>query len=403
MIRCRTCGTSYNETFTQCPLCGTRNPILIQKEKPSFVIDKVSLIGGELDLVKKIPANEVNTMVSFHIPFLLHLLDGNYEMKDNNHWIIIQLERVNEPLEHTRRYFGVGVELPQGGEIPNDRFGRLAHTHVSIFIPYKIIDDPNTFVFECPKCGIEVTPSATSCLLCGAKFGQEEIKKPAHSVIKRTTIAIFNKFLEAYRFYSREYHIEPIKNADIISFNCDYTWRGKTYKGYQYLVDTGSGGIRSGQEFILSDSVHNEIRDFLKSGRRIEIQELLLCNAKNHLVTEGYPLALIESVSALDIVLSDFIRKESDMPGINKDDVKKFIHDIGVSGQVKVVLKLLTKAENQLPDKIYSDCEGAITLRNNVIHQGLLNLNPSDIKRRIVAIEILIRYVQAILGKHFKT
>lgn len=368
-----------------------------------MTIDKFSLVGKDLEQVNKMPANEVTTVVGFHIPFLLHLVNGTYEMRDNSQWIALQLARVNETPEHTRRLFGIEMEFPQNAEIPKDRFGRLAHTYVSVFIPGKITDDPKTFSFQCPRCATEISSSSTTCSLCGAKFKRDEAKRPAHSIIKRTAITFVNKFLEAYRFYSHEYHIEPIRNADILSFECDYMRRGKKYTGYRYLVDTGSGGIRSGDAFILGEHVHKELREFLKSGRRIEIQERLLCNSKNHLATEEYHLALIEGVSALDIVLSVFIRRESSNAGIGKEAVNKFIHDVGVSGQVKVVLKLLTKGKRQLPDEIYSDCEGAITLRNQVVHKGLLKLVPTDIKRRIISIEKMIRYVQAILRKHAKT
>lgn len=403
MIRCRTCGTNYNETFTQCPLCGTRNPIYIPLKKPVFIIDKLSFGGKDLEQVEKMPASEVTTVVSFHIPFLLHLVDGNYEMRDDHRWIVFQLARVYETSEYTRKFFGIELQVPRNAEIPKDRFGRLGHTYVSVFIPYKIMDDPDTFAFECPKCGTEILSTSTTCSLCEAKFTQDEAKNPAHSVIKRTAISLFNRFLEAYRFYSHEYHIDPIKNADIVSFECSYMRRGKTYTGIRYLVDTGSGGIRSGGAFILDDHVHKELRDFLKSGKQIEIQERLLCNSKNHLATEEYPLALIEAVSALDIVLSAFIRREGSTAGIGKKAVERFTHNVGVSGQVKVVLRLLTKAEKQLPDEIYSDCEGAITLRNKVVHEGLLKLDPTDIKRRLVSIEKMIRYVQAILQKHAET
>jgi len=307
------------------------------------------------------------------------------------------------PPEYTTKFFGTKIKLPPHAEIPKDRFGRLAHTYVTIFIPYKIMDDPNASIFECPVCGTEISSTVTTCSICGAKFEQTEAEKPAHSNIKKTAIALLNKFLEVYRLYAHEYHIEPIKNTDIISFECNYIRRGKLYTGYRYLVDTGSGGIKSGNVFILDDHIHKKIRDFLKSGQQIEIHTRLLCNSKNHLAVEEYHLALIEAVSALDIILSAFIRKEGSIRVISKKAIENFIHDVGVSGRVKVVLKLLTTGEDQLSNAVYSDCEGAITLRNKVIHQGLLKLNPTDIKRRIFSVETMINYVQALLHKHTLT
>jgi len=97
MLRCRTCGTNYNVTFTQCPFCGTQNPRFVRLKKPKLVIDKLSLCGKDLDAVEEMHANKVTTAVSFHIPFLLHLVNGAYEMKHNKYWVTFQLERVNEP------------------------------------------------------------------------------------------------------------------------------------------------------------------------------------------------------------------------------------------------------------------------------------------------------------------
>jgi len=363
------------------------------------VIDKVMFGGKDLKQIEQMAENEVTTVISFHIPFLLHLLDGVYEMKYNNRWIAFQLSRVNESPEYTRKFFGIETRFPRDAEIPKDRFGRLAHTHVTVYIPYRILDDKDTFVYECPECGIELTSSSTMCSLCGATFAEEKAKKPGHSIIKRSAIKLLNIFLEAYRFYSKEYHIEPIKNADIVSFECDYMSRGKHYSGYKYIIDTGSGGVKSGSAFILPNDIHDELRDFLKQDRPIEIHELLLCSSKNHLLTEEYPLVLIEAVSSLEIVISNFIRKESKSAGISLKAVKKFIHDVGVSGEVKVVLKLLTRGKAQLDDDIYKDCEGAITLRNKVIHAGFLKLDPTDIKRRFISIEKMLRYIQALLSE----
>lgn len=400
MIQCKNCGTSYNVTFSQCPMCGKPNPTFQKPSQPSMIIDKVAFTQGNIKQIEQTPENEVTTIVSFHIPFLLHLVDGTYEMKYGKKWIVIQLTRVNEPPEYTRKFFGIGMKFPKNAEIPKDRFGRLAHSHVTVFIPERILDDHNNFVYECPKCGTELSSSSTACPLCEATFTLEEAKKPAHSIIKLTALKYFNRFLELYRFYSREYHIEPIKDADIISFQCDYMIKGRTVSGYKYVVDTGSGGIKSGSAFLLSDDIHKQLRGFLMQGNPIEIEELLLCNSKNHLLTQEYPIAIIEAVSALETTLSEFIRTECEIASIGDEKVEKFIHDVGVSGQVKVVLKLLTKGKPQLDDTVFSECEGAITLRNNVVHKGFLDLSSKDVKQKIISIERMLRYVQSIQSRN---
>ena len=399
MIKCKNFGKSYNVSFSQCPLWGTLNSVL-HKPSPSFAqFDKISLEGRDIEKISQGPDNEVTTVVSFHVPFLLHLHNGTYEMKYGSKWIVFEVQRFNEPSELVQKILGVKMIFPKNAEIPDDRFGRLAHSHIAVFIPYRILDDIDTSVYQCPKCGTELVSTPTVCSSCGATFTQKEAEKPTHSIIKITAIKYFNRFLEAYRFYSQEYYIEPVKNTDVISFQCDYVIKGRTYSGYKYFVDTGSGGIKGGDACILSDDTHNNLRNFLKQGSPIEIQERLLGNSKNHLLTQEYPLAIIEAVSALEIVLSDFIRTECKMADIDDKKIEQFIRDVGVMGQVKVVLKVLTKNKPQLDDPTFLECESAITLRNSVVHRGLLELDPKDVKKKIVSIERMLRYVQSIQSK----
>jgi hypothetical protein len=215
------------------------------------------------------------------------------------------------------RIIGIDMRLPEGAEIPQDRFGRLSHSHITVFVPRKILDDPSNIARECPNCGTDFALSAV-CPVCETTIPQEA-KGPAHSIVKVDALKCFNRFLEAYRFYSKEYHVEPVKNADIIGFRYNYVMKGKTYPVKNYLIDTGLGGIRGGGAFILDEAVHEKFRDFLKQGNPIETYELLLCNSKNHLLTQEYPVAIIEAVSALEFVLSGFVRKECKTAGISDE------------------------------------------------------------------------------------
>jgi hypothetical protein len=149
MIQCENCGKRYNVSFSQCPICGKPNPIFQKPSTQSMIVDKMVLTHGNIKQIEQTPEKEVTTVVSFSIPFLLHLIDGTYEMKYGKKLIAIELSRVNSLPEFTRKLFGIDMIFPKNAEIPNDRFGRLAHSHVTVFIPDRILDDPNNFVHEC--------------------------------------------------------------------------------------------------------------------------------------------------------------------------------------------------------------------------------------------------------------
>ena len=397
MNKCKKCGANYNVTFLQCPSCGTPNQSANQ-QNPSFVyFDKISLDAEEgLNEIAKVPENEVVTIVSFHVPFLLHLKNGRYEMKCKNELIPFELTRINSPSIHAQNL--IGVIPPKNPEIPNDRFGRLAHSFVRIYIPKKILDDPKNSIFECPKCKAELDSNSLICPLCKVALAKSETEKPTHSIIKVVALDYFNTFLEAYRFYSHEYYVEPIKYTDIISFDCDYLIKGKRYAGHKYLVDTGCGGIKGGDPFMLDDNTHQEFCDFLKLGVEIKTEEVLLGNSKNHLFMQEYPLAIIEAVSALEIVLSHFIRTECEKAGIEEDEIEGFIRSLGVFNELKYMLKLLTKAGSQFDEEVFKDCEKVINLRNKVVHRGLLKIDCKDLKKKILMIEKMIRYTQSKYG-----
>jgi len=81
---------------------------------------------------------------------------------------------------------------------------------------------------------------------------------------------------------------------------------------------------------------------------------------------------------------------------IVKAELKKVIATVGSTGNLDVVLKMLTNGLEQIDSDTINNCKGAITVRNNILHKGLRNVYSTDTEKRIISIQKMIDYLQPI-------
>ncbi len=139
------------------------------------------------------------------------------------------------------------------------------------------------------------------------------------------------------------------------------------------------------------------IKDLLENESPLEIDKVLILNAKDFCLREDFRLATLDAVIALETVLYKYIREQGKKVGITNEDIERFIRDVGLTGNIKVVLKLLTKGLAQLDDDTLGCCKGAITTRNDIVHRGLIEVPPKETEIRIVCIEKMISYLKRLL------
>jgi len=120
-------------------------------------------------------------------------------------------------------------------------------------------------------------------------------------------------------------------------------------------------------------------------------------NSKDACLQEDFRLAIIEAVTALEIVLYRFIRIQSEKLGISEKELKDAIIDVGLKGNISVILKMLTKGLEQIEVEIIRTCKGAIKIRNKILHEGLREVSSTDTEKRIIAIEKMIAYLKRLI------
>lgn len=148
----------------------------------------------------------------------------------------------------------------------------------------------------------------------------------------------------------------------------------------------------------ISETEWSKVIEFVVGNERPSLTLELLSRA-NQLAKHGFARsALIEAVTALEISVSDFAISNGKLANkfgerLAVNSLKKQVEHLGLSGTVRFLIPLLLD-NDALPSNVLSACQEAITIRNNVVHNGQRNID--DIIRLISNIEtfcgILISY-----------
>lgn len=311
-----------------------------------------------------------HTVFVFNLPFAIPIPDGLYPIKIGTHTAEISVKRFQR--EKVEGFVGSGTF-----QMMFDKFGKSSFSHVSLKLPW-IVDFSE--IGRKPTLIGDVLP---------------------RSKAKETALRFLNRFIEAVRCVTGEYWVEPVRYQDVLAYETFY-WDGKKkYPANLTLLDSGVGGFRvgGGHPFQVEKEKIGQLIDILKNESEIDSSRIFVLNAKDSCLQEDFRLAVVEMVTALEIVLYKFIRMQGQKVKIPNDELENFIADVGLTGNISVVLKLLTKSLEQIDEEITRKCRGAIRIRNKILHEGLRDIGSTDTEQRIAAIECMITYLERLIAQ----
>jgi len=316
-------------------------------------------------------AEELKTIISFDLPFIIPISDGIYETNTEKSSASVKTTEIRKGTVPDSRAQGLETEAMF------DKYGFSGHTHIDVIFPYEM--PKNNFT------GRRVTLFIT------------HIPSRPKNKNKELAINVVNRLIDVVRIINGKYYLRNINYSDIPSWKL-YYWDGKKQiVGEEYETDYGiilikATGISEEIAKGKNDTLE-KIKSMLKNNDEIPIEQIFLANSKDACLEEDFRTATIESVVALEFVLYRFIIKKGFEIGINKEEFKKFIQDVGLTKNIKVVLKMLTVGLEQPDEEVISKCLGAITVRNKIMHIGLSDIPPSETEDRIINIEKMINYI----------
>ena len=222
-------------------------------------------------------------------------------------------------------------------------------------------------------------------------------------------LTTYNRFIAFARNYKSQFWLpeRPFDKNHVSSMNVafrakvrseDYIWIRWCPPATDSLTVYSSG-----KETSVKQSDWSQVQEFVSGDSRPNLVLELLANAQL-LIDEGRRRsAIIEAASALEIAVSEFAKTAKLNDLVVNDLLSRFdtgnlrsqIEHLGFSGSVRYLLPLLFPAD-VLPTEILKSCQQVIEIRNNVVHYGQRDVNPTKIRPLVADIRkacaILARY-----------
>jgi len=308
-------------------------------------------------------SEKLQSVISFQILYSIPIPNGQYEIKHSEEFVQIQIKRNQKNPEGW--VFGGSGSV----QFPFDKYGLSANSSVSIKIPRKLRMDNKG--------------RKTLLMKTGPRDSSKEL-----------ALSILNQFIEAVKYVTEEYWIEPIRYQDIFAYEINY-WDGKNLlRGQKAFLDSSGSSISlsTGPAFNLTPKKKEFLVKVLHKELDVDPIKLLLLNSKDACIQENYKIAVIESVIALETVLSDLIMRKGQKRVISKKNLRKTIADVGLTGNLTTVLKLLID-DYDLDPIVQEKCKSAITLRNKIMHKGLVEVSSLEGEESLLNIERMINWM----------
>lgn len=316
-------------------------------------------------------SRNLHTIFSFNLPFIIPIPDRIYEVTMGSRSALILTKRV------WRKQVAGFTSQTGRVQIMFDRYGISGYTHVEIKFPWKMPER---------NLGRQVT-----------LFVEPHISAPRNKN-KETAIKFLNRLIEAVRIVYDQFHLRNVRYSDILSWD-EYYWDGKKRISAGSHFDHGCGGIKATAGKMSEEQARKEteklqrMRSILKNDIPIPLEQIFLANAKDACLEEDFQTATLEGVTALETALYRFIRSRGEQLGISSKDLEGFIVKMGLTGNFKIVLKMLTKGFEQPDEEVMRRCSEAIMTRNKILHERLRAISPSETEQRIQDIENMITYL----------
>lgn len=200
----------------------------------------------------------------------------------------------------------------------------------------------------------------------------------------------YNRFIDSYRLITGRHKIRNIWNFSEFLPPLEVT-ASKNINPEEFHFT----GFVLGKDYIVSrkplrsEKEHNDLEESLLLGLPLNTQFLM--DAKRALQFLDLIHSNINAVIALEISVSSYIKIFAEKKGIDKESIKDFITNVGITGSIQTTLKLITPDDIILPsENIFIQCKSAITNRNSIVHKGLREINYNMLVQHLKAIEELI-------------
>lgn len=223
------------------------------------------------------------------------------------------------------------------------------------------------------------------------KLGYEELGQKIYCTVQNRV----NRLISFARSNNRQYLAKeaPLENVHIQGFYIKGKAEGRFDDGPWFRFSTNAGPITinfmDDSSKYITESDWPDFQKFVIGTQRAKLTGELLAGAE-YLRSAGHlRSAITEAVTALEVALYAF--GKSPIATIHASNrlstmpLERQISHLGVSGSIHYLLPLIL-SEETLPLSILHECQKAITLRQNIVHQGQRRIEEASVNEALVNI-----------------
>jgi hypothetical protein len=350
----------------------------------------------------------LSSLFAFNLPFCLHVPDGEYVVKlSQNDAVALRLKKI-VPKSYDERmgYRGIAesdlhdicevgiVSMEQNGEQAKNR-SRIVEpddlSKIGEFCHVIYVKDKNGKM----KIAGSPLPAGNSShenfLTDRAIYFNAEIKKDRLGRLRYTSVEItssssdypfpkvllaVNKLIDAYRIVSKEYWLGRISEQDIL-FTTETALDGSS-------VGATHIGIAKAQPDVSREHI-GKLVELITSTYSLSTSHLLMLDAQKALDEENNALCVIYSITALESVTKQYVRKMAKDKGWSEKKFRK----LNLATLVNVVLRIVFNKDD-LSDGLMKDFVSANALRNRIIHEATISVHKEEANKAFNTVQELI-------------
>ena len=204
------------------------------------------------------------------------------------------------------------------------------------------------------------------------------------------------------QYWLQEYSYNPERAATYFNrFNASATIDGEAWFTWHPTHRESIIAVMEDPARYVHKEDWSEVDTFISGENRAPLVYELLSGAELFKANNQARPSLTEAITALEVALSNFARAgkiggilpQGIVDRLDTDSLSSQISHLGLSGSVRYLLPILFNDE-QLPTEWLKDCQGAITERQNVVHQGQRDVDPKRLQRYIKSVRNICEWLE---------
>lgn len=223
-----------------------------------------------------------------------------------------------------------------------------------------------------------------------------ELMVPVEQIISTYSelyLKYLNTFLDQYRFVTKR---SAIKNyTDLTDFIPPVTAKtSKDVFGEESFVSEMNFFARGLTTALddRSEEDHLRLQEYLNNN--IPLHEKFMIDAERDFHYGNFLHSIINGVISLEIIIAELFGLLSDKTNISKEVRSDFIKNVGIYLNLAFTLKLVSNIALMPDDKVFENCQSAISIRNKIVHQGKRDIGKNDVETYLSSIKEMTQYCQ---------